>query len=71
MVQQRDEELDQMEERLTGIFYKISEDIFMFERVYHECKKLKSLLMYGRENEVPAYLKCLALDETIHPNYHG
>lgn len=49
-----------MEERLTEVFYKVSEELFRFERMCGEYRYVRELAMMG--GEVPAFLKGLVLD---------
>jgi hypothetical protein len=34
LVHLREEELDELEVRFTGVVYKVSEDIFLFDRIH-------------------------------------
>lgn len=64
-LQMKEEELVDIEERFTRLIYKVSEDIFLAERMTKEYKELKMYTLTLEDNAIPSYLKALAMDDFI------
>lgn len=54
-----------LEERFTRLIYKVSEDMFLAERIATEYKELKAYTLTCEDNSIPSYLKALAMDDFI------